>query len=58
MEQEATGDDQTVLEAVLSCDVERAELLQEEHELQQQIEKVSLALFTILYTFFILLILL
>lgn len=49
MEQEATGDDQTVLEAVLSCDIERADLLEEEHELQQQIEKVSFALFAILH---------
>lgn len=38
VEQEAAGDDTTVLQSVLECDVERSELLKEEQELMQQLE--------------------
>lgn len=40
VEQEARGDDTTVLDAILQCDVERTELLDEEKQLAHTIEQV------------------
>lgn len=40
VEQEAVGDDTTVLDAILECDIERTELLKEEKELLKESDEV------------------
>ncbi len=41
VEQEIVGSDTTVLEAVLECDSERSQLLEEEAELLKKLNKVG-----------------
>ena len=43
VEQEIIGDDTSVLDAVLGCDVERTELLEEEAHLNARMQDVSVA---------------